>query len=436
MIQTSEGNLPQGLDAAIRTGLERGRRTVARRARVRRGAVRSALCLALVLGLFAGGVNASPAFAAAMEELPILGRLVQVFRVNAPSVDGGQTAAGSRAALTMEREGDTEWLTLRYEQSSAGRYHAEFASFPKTVTLTLPGTERVEILSELSRAQDTSQYIKSVYTAEGWVDRAAVVQLELESDADVQLREYQEPGSIVIRLTPAENRLDTIYSLRTLSADSPEALRSMAAPEEGARLLRDNAGRLFVELGQYDTREKAERAAGDRGAAGLIVERRTGNNVPVCYETEEAYQSAVLLDGYNELLQTTVEVEPILAFLEEHLAGASAEVQDTMLRGLTGFLDGNEAGRLTTLQKELDEGVQEELDKQLRVLAGLLDQHPAVTVTWFRPDGKKEGGNYLIATGAVRKIDAYREVMILEGGEQIPFRDLLSLSGECLPDNE
>ena len=33
MIQTSEGNLPQGLDAAIRTGLERGRRTVARRAR-------------------------------------------------------------------------------------------------------------------------------------------------------------------------------------------------------------------------------------------------------------------------------------------------------------------------------------------------------------------------------------------------------------------
>ena len=106
----------------------------------------------------------------------------------------------------------------------------------------------------------------------------------------------------------------------------------------------------------------------------------------------------------------------------------------TALTGYDAVLQ--EAGRLTTLQKELDEGVQEELDKQLRVLAGLLDQHPAVTVTWFRPDGKKEGGNYLIATGAVRKIDAYREVMILEGGEQIPFRDLLSLSGECLPDNE
>ena len=95
-----------------------------------------------------------------------------------------------------------------------------------------------------------------------------------------------------------------------------------------------------------------------------------------------------------------------------------------------------EAGRLTQPQKELDEGVQAELNGQLRVLAGLLDQHPEVTVTWFQPDGKKEGGDYLVATGAVRKIETYREVMILEGGEQIPFRDLLSLSGECLSDNE
>ena len=72
MIQTSEGNLPQGLDAAIRTGLERGRRTVARRARVRRGAVRSALCLALVLGLAACSVRTpvtAEAFKGAAEEL-------------------------------------------------------------------------------------------------------------------------------------------------------------------------------------------------------------------------------------------------------------------------------------------------------------------------------------------------------------------------------
>ena len=90
-----------------------------------------------------------------------------------------------------------------------------------------------------------------------------------------------------------------------------------------------------------------------------------------------------------------------------------------------------EAGRLTQPQKELDEGVQAELNGQLRVLAGLLDQHPEVTVTWFRPDGKKKGGEYLTATGTVRKIDTYREVLILESGEQIPIHNLLSLSGSA-----
>lgn len=90
-----------------------------------------------------------------------------------------------------------------------------------------------------------------------------------------------------------------------------------------------------------------------------------------------------------------------------------------------------EVGRLTQPQKELDEGVQAELNGQLRVLAGLLDQHPEVTVTWFRPDGKKEGGEYLTATGTVRKIDTYREVLILESGEQISIHNLLSLSGSA-----
>lgn len=206
-----------------------------------------------------------------MEELPILGKLVQMFRINASGADSGRTAADSRATLTMEREGDMGWLASRYEQSSAGRHHAEFISFLKTITLILPETERVEILPKLSHTQDTNRYIKPAYTVEGRVDRAAMAQPELESDTDVQLRKYQGPGSIAIRLTSAEDRLDTIYSLRALPMDNPEVLRSVAVSEEGTYLLWDNIGRFFMELGQYDTRGEAEQATGGRGVTGLIV---------------------------------------------------------------------------------------------------------------------------------------------------------------------
>ncbi len=55
----------------------------------------------------------------------------------------------------------------------------------------------------------------------------------------------------------------------------------MAAPEEGRACCGTTQVGFFVELGQYDTREKAERAARP-GGGGLIVERRTRHNALVC----------------------------------------------------------------------------------------------------------------------------------------------------------
>ena len=81
MIQTSEGNPPQGWIPPFTPAWSVGARWPGGRGAA--GAVRSALCLALVLGLFAGGERLA-GLAAAMEEL-ILGRLVQVFRVTRPA---------------------------------------------------------------------------------------------------------------------------------------------------------------------------------------------------------------------------------------------------------------------------------------------------------------------------------------------------------------
>ena len=162
-----------------------------------------------------------------------------------------------------------------------------------------------------------------------------VLQLELESDANVQIEEYRDPGSLVIRLTPAEIQLDTVYSLRTLSV-SAQDLPALLERYEGrsTRILQDGGGKFFVELGQYDTRDEALAAASD----GLIVEERTGNNVPVCYETLEQYRSAQFLDGYYQLLLSAASAEPVIAFVREHLAAASPEERQVLLDGLSGLI--------------------------------------------------------------------------------------------------
>ena len=50
------------------------------------------------------------------------------------------------------------FLIKSYKEDAAA-YNGIFAAYPKTVTLTLPGTRLVEILSEISRVKDTSRYI-------------------------------------------------------------------------------------------------------------------------------------------------------------------------------------------------------------------------------------------------------------------------------------
>ena len=73
-----------------------------------------------------------------------------------------------------------------------------------------------------------------------------------------------------------------------------------------------------------------------------------------------------------------------------------------------------ETGRLTDTFKELDESRKAELDEKLRYLAEHLHEEPQVLITYFQPDGKKEGGAYLSVAGLVRRIDEYEKSVVME----------------------
>ena len=337
--------IPDDLDLVIQQGISRGRQEAARRRTLRRRVAHSTGCLVLVTALFVGGLQFSPAFAAAMEDVPVLGHLVHVFGKNQAVVEGGSQGDNHSASLRMERSGDTEQMRLLFPVADASQYRAEFASYPKTITITLPGTHTVEILSQISRAKDTSQYIKSVCQLPTSTAESTVIQLTLESDADVQIQEYRDPGSLVIQLTPADIQLDTIYSVRTLSLDADGiAAAASRLDSHPLRVLQDDSGTFFLELGQFSSQEEADAYAKRTADPSVIVEARVGNNVPVAFSSLQAYESDRLLNTYYDLLLSSDTVAPLLEFLDTHFAQATAQEQDEMLRGLAGFLeDGQEA---------------------------------------------------------------------------------------------
>lgn len=91
-----------------------------------------------------------------------------------------------------------------------------------------------------------------------------------------------------------------------------------------------------------------------------------------------------------------------------------------------------EAARLTDRRIELEEDERERLDRKQRILEAHLTDRPEITVTWFRPDGKKAGGSYERTTGRLTRVDGTDRVLILINGTRIPMDDILDIESEYL----
>ena len=89
-----------------------------------------------------------------------------------------------------------------------------------------------------------------------------------------------------------------------------------------------------------------------------------------------------------------------------------------------------ETARLTDRRIELDEEAKALLDQRLRLLADALADRPVVSITYFLPDRRKEGGAYVTVTGAVKKLDLFQHLLVMDTGEDIPIEEILSVDGD------
>ena len=90
-----------------------------------------------------------------------------------------------------------------------------------------------------------------------------------------------------------------------------------------------------------------------------------------------------------------------------------------------------ETARLTDQKMELDEDTKAELDRRQAVLLEHISEQPEITVTWFQPDERKDGGAYFTTTGRLKKINEMNRVLILLDGTSIPLEDVADLESNC-----
>ena len=75
-----------------------------------------------------------------------------------------------------------------------------------------------------------------------------------------------------------------------------------------------------------------------------------------------------------------------------------------------------EAARSTDGREELSEDAIDALNQAFQILLEHEEERPLVTVTYFQPDAKKDGGRYMTYTGNFRFYDAEKRVMKFVGG--------------------
>ena len=95
---------------------------------------------------------------------------------------------------------------------------------------------------------------------------------------------------------------------------------------------------------------------------------------------------------------------------------------------LTGYDSAiKETGRLTGERIELDEEALTNLNMRYQLLVDALDEEPEVEITYFKPDERKSGGEYVTVTGTVKKVDDFERLITMQNGTKIPMDDVLAV---------
>ena len=102
---------------------------------------------------------------------------------------------------------------------------------------------------------------------------------------------------------------------------------------------------------------------------------------------------------------------------------------------LTGYDDViDETARLTDKMTVLSEEMKEILDAKQHFLIDVIDTHPYISVTYFIPDAKKQGGMYKTVSGELKMIDEYEKQLVLLDGTRIDHDKIFDIECELFGD--
>lgn len=133
----------------------------------------------------------------------------------------------------------------------------------------------------------------------------------------------------------------------------------------------------------------------------------------------------------NENYKEIINLPHHVSEKRPHMSMIDRAAQFSPFAALTGHeaaLD--ETARLTDVFVEPDEDEKQIINAKLHLLIDLIEEKPLVTVTYFVPDDRKDGGRYVNITGYLKKISTMNREITMGDGTCVSVDFISGIYGE------
>lgn len=114
-----------------------------------------------------------------------------------------------------------------------------------------------------------------------------------------------------------------------------------------------------------------------------------------------------------------------------HMPMIDRAAQFSPFAALTGYDAAiKETARLTGERLDLDDCEKAALNDKLQLLLNRIAERPYVSITYFQPDKRKAGGEYVITSGSIKRINRYERTLLMDNGVKIVIEDIIDIQGE------
>ena len=131
-----------------------------------------------------------------------------------------------------------------------------------------------------------------------------------------------------------------------------------------------------------------------------------------------------MTDQYDDIINLPHHVSST----RPRMSAIDRAAQFSPFAALTGYdVSIKESARLTEDRIELDDSQKEDIGDKLKFVTEQLDADTEIRITYFLPDTRKAGGEYVTVSGAVKRIDEYERMIIMIDGKQIPIDEVIDV---------